>query len=261
MSDYPDEHGPRQGETLLLLHGNSVAGWMWDPQVERIQGRHILTPDLPGLGSRSAQIWPGMPVAADDIAGFIRERALDGRAHVVGLSLGGFVALHLLHRHPELVRTCTITGVAAAGLGRFERPLIAAQVPLWRHRWYWTAQAMAFRIPSDGRELFVSTAARVRPETNRRTFDEVAAGAMPRGHFDYDGPILAVAGEREPQSVRAAFGLIGAALPQLQTWIAPKMHHPWNIEDPDLFTRMVLTHADTGTWPPTRQPRNHDQKP
>lgn len=246
---FPDEHGPRQGETVVLLHGNSIAGWMWEPQVERMPGRHVLTPDLPGLGSRAAQVWPGMPAAADDVASLIRERAVDGRAHVVGLSLGGFVALHLVHRHPELVRSCTITGVAAAGLGRVERALIGAQLPLLRRRWFWSAQALAFGIPPEDRRLFVDTAARTRPESNRRTFAEVAAGGMPSGPFAYDGPMLAVAGEREPGSVRAAFPLLRAALPQSRTWIAPRMHHPWSLEDPGLFTRMILTHADTGAWP------------
>lgn len=243
-----DEHGPREGETLVLLHGNSVAGWMWTPQVELLPGRHLLTPDLPGLGRRSAEVWPGLHAVADDVARLIRERALGGRAHVVGLSLGGFVALHLLHRHPDLVRTCTISGVAAAGLGSIERVLVQSQVPLWHHRWYWAAQAFVFRIPADSRDAFAAAGAAVLPETNRRTVAEIVAGGMPRGGFDYDGPLLVVAGEREAGSVRAAFPVIRSALPQARFWVAPRMHHPWNIEDPELFTRMIVTHADAGEW-------------
>lgn len=242
------EHGPRRGETIVMLHGNSVAGWMWQPQVERLSDRHLLTPDLPGLGSRSAMTWPGMAAAADDVAGLIRERARNGRAHVVGLSLGGFVAVYLVQRHPELVRSCMVTGVALAGLGTVERKLIGMQVPLWRRRWYWAAQARLFRIPRDGRALFVDAASGVSAETNRRTFGEVAHGAVPNGRFDYEGPMLAISGGREPRSIRAGFAPLRAALPQLRTWIAPGMHHPWSIEDPDLFTEVIVTHADTGEW-------------
>ncbi len=46
--------------------------------------------------------------------------------------------------------------------------------------------------------------------------------------------------------MRDAFPALGKALPQLQTWVAPGMHHPWNVEDPDLFTTVLRTFADTG---------------
>lgn len=124
--------------------------------------------------------------------------------------------LHLLHRHPGLVRSALVTGVAAGGLTRAERLLIPPQLPLWRRRWYWRVQAVAFRIPSEGREVFVETAVRVAPATNRRTY----------------------------------FPTLAQAAPQLQTWVAPGMHHPWNIEDPGLFTAVIREFVDTGGWRP-----------
>lgn len=249
ISEFPVEHGPRTGETIVLLHGNSVANWMWQPQVERLADRHLLTPDLPGLGSRADTVWPGMSAAAEDVAELIRERAIDQKAHIVGLSLGGFVATHLVRRHPKLVRSCTITGVALGGLGKWERRIIRVQLPLWPRRWYWAGQAFAFGIPQDSRALFSDTASRVLPETNHRTFSEVAGGGIPRGPFTYDGPMLAVAGGREPRSVRDGFKVLQNAMPQSRTWIAPGMHHPWNIQDPELFTEMIRTHADHSVWP------------
>lgn len=244
------EHGPHRGETIILLHGNNTGGWMWEPQTERLPDRHLLTPDLPGLGERYQLQWPGMAGAADDVAGIIREHALGGTAHVVGLSLGGFVALHLLQRHPGLVRSAMVTGVAAAGLTRLERLLIPPQLPLWRRRWYWRAQAVAFRVPSDGRKLFVESAVRVAPETNRETYREVAASGMPAGRFEYSGPLLAMAGAKEQHSVRDAFPALRRALPQVQTWVVPGMHHPWNVEDPGLFTAVIREFVETGIWPP-----------
>ena len=111
--NYPLEHGPRTGETIILLHGGNMAGWTWDAQVNGMPDRHVLTPDLLGYGQRRNLTWPGIAGAADDIAEIIRSRAIDGRAHVVGLSLGGLVAVHLIHRHPKLVSTCTISGAVA----------------------------------------------------------------------------------------------------------------------------------------------------
>ncbi|WP_274617626.1 alpha/beta fold hydrolase [Nesterenkonia sp. AY15] len=250
---WPLEHGPQDGETIIFLPGNSTGSWMWAPQVERLPGRHLLTPDLPGLGERYREPWPGLAGAADDVAGVIRAHALGGRAHVVGLSLGGLVVVRLLHRHPELVRSTVVTGAPVAGLTRIERLLIPPQIPLLRRRWYWNAQAMAFGVPPDSRELFVDSAVRVSAETNRLTYREVAAGCMPASRFHYSGPVLAIAGEKEQRSVRDGFPVLRQSLPQLQTWIAPKMHHPWNIEDPDLFSRVIREFADTGTWEPAER--------
>lgn len=245
---YQLEHGPRAGETIIFLHGGNVAGWMWDPQVQMLPDRHLLTPDLPGYGGRSKEVWPGMSAAADDVAQIIRERAINGKAHVVGLSMGGHIALHLIRNHPDLVISCTITGVASSGLGKLEKALISPQVPLWHKRWYWAAQAAVLPLPKGEKELYITACSGVLPETNQRMFQEVASGSMPKGPFGYKGPILAVKAEREQKSVQTAFKALKAELPQLKTWIAPKMHHIWNIENPELFTRMITTHIDTGKW-------------
>ena len=248
MNAFPIEHGPRTGESILFLHGGNVAGWSWQPQVERLPGRHLLTPDLLGYGDRADRDFPGLDGAADDLAELIAERAVDGRAHVVGLSLGGFTALRLAHRHPGLVRSVLVTGVALTGYSAVERALIGPQVPLWRRRWYWAAQAPLFRIPADDRELFVTTATAPSDATNQRMFRETTRSTAPE-RFDFTGPLLAVSGQRETASVRRAFAPLRAVAPQLQTWVAPGMHHPWNVQDPELFSRMVAQFVDTATWP------------
>src|SRR5262249_41052254 len=51
-------------------------------------------------------------VAADDLAALIRKLDL-GKVHVVGHSIGGQTALFLAMKHPELVRTLTLSDPAA----------------------------------------------------------------------------------------------------------------------------------------------------
>lgn len=249
MMDYPDERGPHTGETIIFLHGGNMGGWTWAGQVEALPDRHLLIPDLPGYGHRASQPWPGVAEAADDIARIIRERAVDGRAHIVGLSLGGHVALHLLQRHPDVALSCVVSGVTAIGLSRWEGRSVGLTVPLWHRRWFWHLQSFAFSIPAADRTLFVDCATAPDSASNKRMFSEIREGTLPQGAFSYPGPLLAVAAERESASAEKAFPAIRAALPQTQTWIAPKLHHAWSVEDPDLFTRMVTTFADSGQWP------------
>lgn len=246
---FPLEHGTRNGETITFLHGGSSAGWSWADVVDHLPGRHILTPDLPGYGERFAEAWPGVDGAADDVAQLIRERAVGGQAHVVGLSLGGIVAIRLITRYPELVLSCVTTGAPVMGYSRVEKLLISPQVPLWHRRWYWALQAPLFRIPKDARELFVTTASRPSPSSNRAMFNEVVGRTLTESTIPFSSPVLAVTAEHETSSISKAFPALGEKLPQLQTWTAPKVHHPWSAENPELFARMVRTFVDTGTWP------------
>lgn len=248
---YPIEHGDRAGETIILLHGGNVANWMWEPQVSLLGARHLITPDIVGFGTRGGELWPGLAGAADDIADLIRERAVDGRAHVVGLSMGAVIGVHLVARHPEVVRSCMVTGAAMIGMSKVERRMAELQLLAWDQRWFWKLQAALFHVPADSREMFIASGMGVHKATAQRTYGEILAGSLPEGRYDYAGPMLAIAGEREAKSVAAAFPALRDAMPQTRTWIAPRMHHIWNTENPELFTQTIVDFVDRDVVPPT----------
>ncbi|WP_197480418.1 hypothetical protein [Peptidiphaga gingivicola] len=47
LATYPLGHGPRAGETIVMLHGGNIAGWTWDLQAQAMPERRILTPTFP----------------------------------------------------------------------------------------------------------------------------------------------------------------------------------------------------------------------
>lgn len=248
MSNAPARPEPQTDETIIFLHGGNMCGATWEGVAEHLPDRHLLMPDLPGYGDRAAnEDWPGLPAAADDIAELIRNEAHDGKAHVVGLSTGGFTALHLASRHPELVRSLCISGVAYDGYAPLQKAIISPQARLWHRRWYWSVISLPFRLPKAERADFVAMAASASPTTNQRLLRDVINGTQLEP-FDYDGPFLAVAAQHEGAFVRKAFPSLRKLAPQLQTWIAPRMIHPWSAQNPELFARMVATFADTGRW-------------
>ena len=250
---YPLEHGgdATGTDTIVFLHGGNVAAWSWQPQVEGMPGRHLLTPDLPGFGERAGEDWVSLEQAADDVASIIAAHARGGRAHLVGLSLGGLVATHVMARHPGLLRSCLVSGVPLGGMHGPARFLNMLQLPLWDRRWYWRAQARAFGLPADAVDLFVEHGLSLRADNARRVFADVSRGGVPEGLRNYHVPVLAVAGEREAHLVRDSLPLLQSRVPQTRTWIAPGMHHVWSIENVDLFTRMVLGWVDASELPAT----------
>jgi len=89
---------------LVLLHAFPLDPRMWSAVAAMLPGdRPVVVPDL--LGSRrhaDGLPVPALEAAADDVAAQLTAAGIS-RAVVAGLSMGGYVALALLERHPELV--------------------------------------------------------------------------------------------------------------------------------------------------------------
>lgn len=105
----PDDGGLAVGEwagsgpLVLALHGLTAHHRCWDLVAQALPDHRVLAPDLRGRGRSNALSGASsMAQHADDVARVLREREA-GPAVVVGHSMGGFVALVLAVRHPDLV--------------------------------------------------------------------------------------------------------------------------------------------------------------
>jgi 3-oxoadipate enol-lactonase len=102
--DHPAVSSP--GSPVLLLHGlgSSAEDWMF--QIPPLSGAHrVIAVDLPGHG-RTPPLpgWPRIVDYAEPVAAGLQDLDV-ASAHVVGLSLGGAVAMQLCLDHPGLVRS------------------------------------------------------------------------------------------------------------------------------------------------------------
>lgn len=108
-----DIHGDGP-ETIVFVHGLMLASESWEAQVASFSATHrVVTFDLRGQG-RSAHISAGLDLdnLAADTVELIRALRL-GPCHLVGFSMGTFVAMRVAARRPELVRTLTLIGPSA----------------------------------------------------------------------------------------------------------------------------------------------------
>jgi pimeloyl-ACP methyl ester carboxylesterase/membrane protein DedA with SNARE-associated domain len=107
------------GTTVLLIHGSPGSREDFISVAQLLARRHrVIVPDLPGFG-RSTHSLPDYSVRAH--ARYLSEMmgglAVD-RAHVVGFSMGGGVALELYELAPERVRSLTL--LSAIGVQELE---------------------------------------------------------------------------------------------------------------------------------------------
>lgn len=104
------------GPLALFLHGLGGSRTSWDPQLTALGSvRRCVAWDMPGYGAST-----GSPSSFDvlaDAAAQLIVSLTDGsgeRADVVGLSMGGMVAQHLVLRHPHLVRSLVLLDTSPA---------------------------------------------------------------------------------------------------------------------------------------------------
>jgi pimeloyl-ACP methyl ester carboxylesterase len=208
-----------------------------------------------------------------NIAAVMRHLGLS-RAHIVGLSMGAYSALHFGLRHPEMASALVVAG-CGSGAPREHRVRFKAE-----------SEAMAARMDREGMArvapTLASTPTRI-PFQNKdpRGWEEFRAQLAahsakgssktlrrfqaPRPSlWDFEAefakltvPVLLLLGdEDEPCLDTNVF--LKRAIPTAGLVVVPNTGHLVNLEEPDLFNDAVasfLAAAERGTWP-KRDPRS-----
>lgn len=111
---YVYRFGPADGPKVLALHGVTGHGKRWEELATRhLPDVRIIAPDLRGHG-RSTSLPPwNFETIVEDLAELLAAET-DEPVVVVAHSFGGACALHLVHRHPHLVRELILLDSAIA---------------------------------------------------------------------------------------------------------------------------------------------------
>jgi 3-oxoadipate enol-lactonase len=115
-----DEAG--SGDTILLLHGGLGDSGLWEPIVPFLAERfHTIRTDLRFFGR---SVGPAVPWSwQDDVVGVLDALEVE-RTALVGLSLGGRIALDVAHDRPDLL--WAVAGIAP-GLGGHDGEAYSAE--------------------------------------------------------------------------------------------------------------------------------------
>jgi len=251
---YVEEHG--EGDPLLLVEGLGQAMWAWREQVPVFaQSFLTITFDTRGTGRSWMPTEPyGIADLAEDAAGVLGGRT----GHVVGLSMGGYVALTLALAHPELVRSLVLVGTGAGGADRVPRPDRVRE-----------AFAAAMGLPPEefGRRTMPYTFASGWAERNADRYDEILAVRLERptsyetieAHAQacyafyaagceverIEAPALVIHGDEDLIVPVENGRMLAARLPNVRYEELPGRGHNLPIEDPETFNALVLDFLDS----------------
>ncbi len=105
---------------VVLLHGHTLDSRMWQPQLEAFKAYLVYAPTLCGYGHSKP---PSQAFSfAEDIKQLLEQHQ---KIHLVGLSLGGNIALEMAVRYPEKIQTLALLDSSLKGFAPDEAQLAA----------------------------------------------------------------------------------------------------------------------------------------
>ena len=242
------------GPAVVLLHSGTTDGSMWDEQVPAlVDGHTVVRFDARGHGRSSTPTADWRP--DDDVLAVLDALGIE-RATLVGNSYGGATALDFALMHPDRMRSLVLAGPGINPM-RFEDPFV---------RRYHQVQAEA--VAAGDAEAFVEAFLRYgvdgphrtpeqTPPAVRETIRAMAVRTV-RNHYASAGamltrdaadrleeitaPTLFVMGELEASDVFRVVADAHERMPRADRVDLPGAGHMTNMEQPEVFNRVLLDH-------------------
>lgn len=264
------------GTPLIFVHEFGGSHWSWEPQLNFFARRHrcitfaargYAPSDIPADVEAYSQAR-----AADDIIDVLNAAGIE-KAHVVGLSMGGFATLHAGLRHPGRVLSLVAAGTGYGAEKAHEDYFkgISEQV----------ARNFETRGAPDFAPTYAEGASRVQfQDKDPRGWalfaerlgrhDATGAANTMRGVqmrrpslYDLEAdframqaPLLVMTGDEDDHCIQPGV-FLKKVVPRCGLAVLPKSGHTLNLEEPALFNHLVgefIAQVEAGRWGP-RDPR------
>jgi pimeloyl-ACP methyl ester carboxylesterase len=244
---YADAGVAHARDAVLLLHAFPLHSGMWAAQVAALARRHrVVAPDYRGLGQTPPSGEAStMALLAEDVRALLVHLRIE-RAAVVGLSMGGYVALELFRQQPGLFRglaLCDTRAGADSDEGKATREAFA-RTALERGTG-WVADDMAPKLLREG----VSAAELKLVKDLVRGGTPAGVAAAQRGMAARPDstatlptircPARVIHGELDGLIPMAEAEKLAAGIPGAKLVKIPGAGHLPNLENPDAFNRAL----------------------
>lgn len=242
--------GPEAAPVVTLSHSLAAHLDMWRPQMAALTSRfRVLRYDVRGHGH--SPMPSGMPTIADlaeDVRKLLGVLGIR-RTHFVGLSMGGMIGQQLAIRYPDLLESLVLADTlsaygpehqamwqgridAASGPAGME-PLVEPTVTRWFTEAFRLANPQVMdwvrgMIRATSREGFTGCCHALMALDLTASLPEVRV------------PTLVLVGRQDPTTPVAGAEVIARAIPNARLVIIDDAAHIANVEQPDVFGRLVL---------------------
>ncbi|SAI24523.1 hydrolase [Bordetella ansorpii] len=265
------------GTPILFVHEFGGDWRSWEPQMRHFARRYrcitysargYLPSDVPAsVDSYSQQI------AVNDMADVLDGLGIE-RAHVVGLSMGGFAALHFGLRHPDRALSLVVAGAGYGAEKQYEdyfrnvslevaNKFESLGAPAFSKIYSTAASRIAFQLKDPrGWAEFAEQLGQHDATGSAMTMRGVQARRP--SIYDLEAelkqmavPTLVIVGDEDDHCLQPGI-FLKRTVPASGLLVLPKAGHTLNIEEPGLFNQFVgdfLATVEQGRWLP-RDPRS-----
>jgi 3-oxoadipate enol-lactonase len=250
-----EEAGKSDGMPVLFLHGFPFSHEMWKQQIDAVSQKYrAIAYDIKGHGL--SDIGDGQYTIeghVDDLFAFLRYLHVE-RPVIVGLSMGGYIALRALERHQELFRAAVLCDTKSepdtpeAKLRRF-----AGMVEVKKSGSQQFADTFihgvfapeSFRSRPEAVETIRRIISRTPPLSIAGTLLALAARTDTTGMLRGLGiPVLILVGDADLTTPPSASRAMQERVPGSEMHVVPAAAHMSNLENPEFFNRALLAFLD-----------------
>jgi len=243
-----------EGDPLILIHGGLLNRHMWDEQFDVFSEQYqVIRYDASGHGQSATP--PEAYFDHQDLEGLMAHLEIE-RAVIVGLSLGGRIAIDFALENPEKVVAVVAVG---SGLGGFRfdseevsadrRELIEAWgngewdrvVELFQRSWTDGPYRSPSEVDPEVREkVRLMCRQTIEGSSEGRTMSPPAIDRL----AELNVPMLVAVGELDMPDIHEIAELLLAADPNASKVVVDGVAHMVNMERPDEFNRVVLEYLE-----------------
>lgn len=275
---YYEEVG--NGTPIIFVHEFADDFRGWEPQMRHFSRRYrciaFNARGYPPSDVPKAQSQYSQAIATDDIANLMRHLGIS-KAHVVGCSMGAYATLHFGLRHARRARSITVVG-AGYGSDPDKRSQFLKDTEVMARRFEELGTKEAIKVyqigparvqlqnkdPRGFRDFcsrFSEHSAIGSANTLRRVqMRRPTIYSLERGLRNMKVPALIISGDEDNNCLEPGV-FIKRTCPAARLVVFPATGHAVNVEQPDLFNRVVgdfLELVDSGRWR-ARDPRSQNK--
>jgi pimeloyl-ACP methyl ester carboxylesterase len=238
------------GPPLVLIHGFSLDNRMWQEQVPAFtESYKVIRYDVRGFGKSQVPTDESY-TSPNDLRALLDHLGI-GHAFVLGLSMGGEIAINFALAYPDTVDALVLVDASLGGYQSKEFGPSIAQI-LAKIREFGIQGAKEAWMNHD---LFVpamavpSVAARLRQMisqysgwhfVNRDPEQKPDPPAIQQLNT-ISKPTLVIVGQRDLVDFQAIADILARTIPDAQKVVLPGVGHMSNMEDPTAFNKVVLS--------------------
>jgi 3-oxoadipate enol-lactonase len=240
------------GPAVIFLHGLGAGKELWEPQLVHFSDkRQAIAWDVRGYGDSEDFEGP-MRFAADVADDLLRVMAglHLSTAHLVGLSMGGFIAQCFYHRYPGRVRSLVLADSfesfrrllpreRLAGFLKARRdPLLAGRHPSDMAEE--TATSLLGRnADAQARRLFVGILSGLNAKSYIKAMEALVAEDCLKRASEILVPTCVIVGEEDRLTPPASCGAMADLIPNAEFHQIANAGHMTSLEQPQLFNQIV----------------------